>query len=198
MSNLFHEPEDATPLEPSEREGLIASWVTHRGDLNEVEQDNILKGANWAKRKRRQTYQTILTVDFVNELHKQMFGEVWVWAGKFRKTERNIGIAAYRIPQELPGVLNDVQFWIEHQTYSIDEISVRLHHRMVAVHPYPNGNGRHARMMADLLIEKLGGYAFSWGSGSLFDTGQLRDHYVSALRAADNHDIRPLVEFARS
>jgi Fic-DOC domain mobile mystery protein B len=198
VSDLFQEPEDATPLDPAEREGLLVSWVTYRSDLNEVEQDNILKGAAWARRKRKQTYQTFLTVDFVNELHRQMFGEVWVWAGKFRKTERNIGIAAYRIPQELPAVLNDVQFWIEHQTYSPDEISVRLHHRLVAVHPFPNGNGRHARMMADLLIEKLGGAVFSWGSGSLFDIGQLRDHYVSALRAADNHDIRLLVEFARS
>ncbi len=198
MSGLFQEPEEATPLEPEEREGLIPSWVTHRGDLNEVEQDNILKGAAWARRGRGLTHRTLLNVSFANALHKRMFGAVWNWAGQFRKTERNIGIAAYRIPQELVSLLGDTQFWIEQKTYQFDEIALRLHHRLVAVHPYPNGNGRHARMMADLLIEQLGGQNFSWGGGSLLDTGPLREHYVSALRAADAHDIQPLIAFARS
>lgn len=198
MSTLFEEPQDATPLEPSEREGLIPSWVTHRGDLNEVEQDNILKGATWARRKRGLAVAKILSVGFVTDLHKRMFGDVWTWAGQFRRTERNIGIAAYRIPQELAAVLGDMLYWIENSTFPADEIAIRLHHRLVSVHPFPNGNGRHARMMADLLIEKLGGRPFSWGGGSLFNVGELRGQYVSTLRAADGLDINPLLVFARS
>lgn len=198
MSNLFEEPQDATPLEPSEREGLIPSWVTHRSDLNEVEQDNILKGAAWARRKRGLSAKTILNIEFVTDLHKHMYGAVWTWAGQFRKTERNIGIAAYRIPQDLAAVLGDTLYWIENSTYPADEIAIRLHHRLVSVHPFPNGNGRHARLMADLMIEKLGGKPFSWGGGSLFNVGELRSQYVSALRAADGHNIKPLIAFART
>lgn len=126
-----------------------------------------------------------------------MLGDVWKWAGHFRVTERNIGIDAYRVPQELLSALNDVTYWIENRTFERDEIAVRLHHRLVAVHPFPNGNGRHARLMADLLIGLLGGETFSWGGGSIHTTGQLRARYVSALREADAHNIAPLLAFAR-
>jgi Fic-DOC domain mobile mystery protein B len=198
LTELFDGPDHATPLEPAEREGLIPSWVSHRSELNEVEQDNILKGAAWAKGKRGLDCETILSVAFAKELHKRMFGAVWEWAGHFRSAERNIGIAASLIRQELPGVFADAKYWIEHGTYKKDEIAIRLHHRLVAIHPFPNGNGRHTRMMADLLIEKLGGHPFSWGRESLMDVGPLRTRYIAALQAADGHDIRPLIDFARS
>lgn len=197
MTELFEEPDDATPLEPAEREGLIPSWVTQRSELNEVEQDNILKGYAWAKGIRGLEYKTILSIAFVTELHKRMFGDVWKWAGHFRITERNIGIDAYRVPQELLSALNDVGYWLEHNTYERDEVAVRLHHRLVATHPFPNGNGRHARLMADLLINQIGGETFSWGSGSIHTTGDLRARYVSALKLADAHNITPLLAFAR-
>ena len=198
MTDLFQEPEDATPLEPQEREGLLQSWITHRKDLNEAEQENILEGAAWARGRRRLPLDRMLSVDFMQTLHKRMFGDVWQWAGTFRTTERNIGIQAYRIATELAALLSDVRFWIEHETYPRDEIAIRFHHRLVAIHPFPNGNGRHARLAADLLVERLGGEPFSWGGGSLADVGELRARYVAALRAADDHDIGPLLEFARS
>jgi len=197
MTDLFQEPEDATPLEPQEREGLLQSWITHRKDLNEAEQENILEGAAWARGRRRLPLERMLSVDFMQTLHKRMFGDVWQWAGTFRTTERNIGIQAYRIATELAALLSDVRFWIEHETYPRDEIAIRFHHRLVAIHPFPNGNGRHARLAADLLVERLGGEPFSWGGGSLADVGELRARYVAALRAADDHDIGPLLEFAR-
>lgn len=131
-------------------------------------------------------------------LHTRMFGEVWQWAGTFRTTERNIGIQAYRIGTELANLLSDIRYWIAQKTFPPDEIAIRFHHRLVAIHPFPNGNGRHARLAADLVIERLGGKPFNWGSGSLADVGELRARYVSALRTADNHDIGPLLEFARS
>ena len=198
MTDLFQEPEDATPLEPQEREGLLQSWITHRNDLNEAEQENIVKGAAWVRGRRRIPVDRMLTEDFMRTLHRRMFGEVWQWAGHFRATERNIGVQAYRIPVELAALLADVRYWIEHETFAADEIAIRFHHRLVAIHPFPNGNGRHARLAADLLVGKMNKEPFSWGSGSLSDMGELRRRYVAALQAADNHDIGPLLEFARS
>jgi Fic-DOC domain mobile mystery protein B len=198
VSDPFREPDDATPLEPEEREGLLQSWITHRRDLNEAEQQNIAQGAAWARRRRDRMPADMLSVDFVLMLHKRMFGEVWRWAGSYRLTGRNIGIDAYRIPTDVAGVLGDVRYWAENETFPPDEIAVRLHHRLVAIHPFANGNGRHTRLLADLLTERLGGEPFSWGGASLARVGDLRAKYVDALRSADRHDIGPLLAFARS
>jgi Fic-DOC domain mobile mystery protein B len=198
MTDLFQEPDDATPLKLEERDGLLQTWITDRDDLNEAEQENIVKGAAWARRRRGSKAADLLNDEYVKTLHKQMFGDVWKWAGAYRLTERNIGIKASRIPTDMPGMLNDVRYWVEHSTYPPDEIAARLHHRLTEIHPFPNGNGRHARMMADLLIESLGGQPFSWGGGSLAGVGELRAKYVAALKAADGHDIGLLLAFARS
>ncbi len=198
MTGLFQEPEDATPLQPNEREGLLQTWITHRRDLNEAEQENIVEGAAWVRGRRRVSLERMLSEEFIRTLHKRMFGDVWEWAGTFRTAERNIGVGAYRIGVELAGLLSDIRYWIEHETFPPDEIAIRFHHRLVAIHPFPNGNGRHARLAADLLIERLGGERFSWGGCSLGDVGELRARYVATLRAADNHDIAPLMEFART
>jgi Fic-DOC domain mobile mystery protein B len=197
MTDLFQEPNDATPLNPEQRTGLLQSWITNRNDLNEAEQENIVNGAAWARRRRGKPAD-LLTDDYVKTLHKQMFGEVWKWAGTYRQSELNIGLAPNRVPVEMPAMLDDVRFWVENETFPPDEIAARLHHRLTQIHAFPNGNGRHARMMADLLIERLGGKAFSWGSGSLADVGKLRAKYVAALEAADGHDIEPLLAFVRS
>ena len=198
MTDLFQEPDDATPLTPAERDGLRQSWITHRRDLNEAEQENIVQGAAWARRQRGLTAAKLLDDGFAQRLHGRMFGDVWEWAGAYRKTERNIGVAPYRIAPDLAVLLDDARFWIEHNTYPPDETAVRVHHRLVWIHPFPNGNGRNARLMADLLIEKLGGEAFSWGGGSLADVSKLRTRYIAALQAADGYDIGPLLAFARS
>jgi Fic-DOC domain mobile mystery protein B len=198
MTDLLREPEDATPLEPQEREGLLQTWITHRRDLNEAEQENIVEGAAWARGRRGVSLERMLSEDFMRTLHKRMFGDVWEWAGTFRTTERNIGVPAYRIGMELASLLSDIRYWVENQTFPTDEIAIRFHHRLVAIHPFPNGNGRHTRLAADLLIERLGGDRFSWGGGTLADVGELRARYVQALRAADNHDIALLLEFART
>ena len=198
MTDLFQEPDDATPLQPAERDALLQSWITNRSDLNEAEQENIVKGAYWARRRRGLKPADLLNDEFAKTLHKQMFGDVWKWASTYRQTERNIGIEAHRIPNEMAALLNDVRYWVDHKTYPADELAVRLHHRLTAIHPFPNGNGRHARLMADLLIERLGGEPFSWGGGSLADVSALRAEYVAALKAADGHDIGPLLAFARS
>ena len=159
MNDLFNEPANATPLEPDEREGLLQAWITYRQELNEAEQTNVTAGTVWAWRARR---RDLLTEQFLRQLHKRLFGEVWAWAGEFRKTERNIGIEPTRIPVDLRMTFDDARHWIEHDTFPPDEIAVRLHHRLVAVHPFPNGNGRTTRLIGDLVAAQLGSEAFTW------------------------------------
>ncbi|KDA01298.1 mobile mystery protein B [Hyphomonas oceanitis] len=199
MTDLFQEPDDATPLDPDERAGLLQDWIATRAELNAAEQDNIDTAAAWVFRRRR---APILSVEFTNDLHRRMFNDVWAWAGTYRATERNVGVAPYMIGVQMAQLFDDANYWVDHETYPADEIAVRLHHRLVAIHPYPNGNGRLSRMMADLLIQRLGQPAFSWGSevlgGQIADMGELRRQYIAALRAADRHDITALMEFARS
>ncbi len=195
MSDIFEQPDPAaTPLTEAEKRDLKPAYIATRAELNAAEQENIARGQDWASRRRRD----LLTESFVKSLHRHMFNDVWRWAGRFRASERNIGIDHWEIPAALRMLLDDAKTWIEHEAYPPDEIAVRLHHRLTQIHPFPNGNGRHARLIADLLIVRLGGERFSWGRGSLREPGELRKRYIAALGAADNHDLQPLLEFARS
>jgi Fic-DOC domain mobile mystery protein B len=194
VSDLVEQPDDATPLTPEEQRELIPAHIAYRSELNEAEQESIARAQDWALRTRRD----LLSEKFVRDLHKQMLGDVWRWAGKFRTSERNLGIPFYEIPTALRQLLDDVKAWIEYKSYPPDEIAVRFHHRLVQIHPFPNGNGRHSRLMADLLLMRLGGGRFSWGSATLQAAGDVRGRYIAALKAADNHDIGTLLAFARS
>lgn len=195
MSDPLIEQDDAsTPLTPEEQEGLIPSYITLRAELNEAEQANILDAEEWAFSRSRD----VLTEKFLNDLHKQMFSRVWKWAGKHRHTSKNIGIDAYQIPMELRNLLDDTRYWIKHGTFDPDEIATRFHHRLVWIHLFPNGNGRHARLAADLLLTKMNHPRFSWGSDSLVDANETRLAYIAALRAADQQDYKSLLQFVRS
>ena len=191
---LLGQDDASTPLEYEERADLIPSYITLRHELNEAEQANILEAEDWAFKRKRE----MLDEEFLKRLHKRMFGRVWRWAGKFRKTERNIGVDAHRIQVDLRQLLDDCRYWIENSSYSADEIAARFHHRLVFIHPFPNGNGRHARLATDLLLTRLGHPGFSWGLVNLINPGETRQTYVAALRAADNYDFRPLLDFVRS
>ena len=189
------EPDNAAALlTPEEIRDLIPAHIAYRSELNEAEQENIARAQEWALGPRR---RDLLSEKFAKALHRRMLGDVWRWAGRFRTSQRNMGIDYWLIPTELRKLLDDTKAWIEFKTYPADEIAVRFHHRLVLIHPFPNGNGRHARFMADLLIMRLGGERFSWGRESLRDPGIARQQYIAALRAADNHDIAPLLAFAR-
>jgi Fic-DOC domain mobile mystery protein B len=173
---------------------LIPSYVTLRNERNEAEQANILEAREWAFRRRRD----VLDERFLNRLHERMYGNVWRWAGEYRTSGKNIGVDAYDIPTELRQLLDDCRYWIEHGTYDSGEIAARFHHRLVSIHPYPNGNGRHARLATDLLLRSMGREPFSWGGGNLVAQGDVRSRYIAALQAADEHDIEPLLRFVRS
>jgi Fic-DOC domain mobile mystery protein B len=191
---LFESDDEAnTPLTTEEREGIIPSYITLRHELNEAEQTNISDAQSWAESRRRD----VLDRDFLNELHRRMFGDVWRWAGQYRTTPRNIGIEAYQIVSEVQQAINDARYWVEHATYSPDEIAVRFSHRLVSIHPYPNGNGRFSRLVGDLLARKLGMPPFTWGRANLVNAGNTRAQYVTALRAADDKNIQPLLTFSR-
>jgi Fic-DOC domain mobile mystery protein B len=195
VSDLFEEPDDATPLTEDEKRQLIPAHIAYRHELNRAEQENIARGQDWALRRRR---RDLLAEKFIKDLHRHMLGDVWRWAGNFRTSERNIGINHWEIPVALRMLVDDAKAWIEHKTYPPDEIAVRFHHRLVQIHLFANGNGRHARLIADLLVMQLGAERFSWGREALHDAGVVRRRYITALRAADNHDIEPLLAFARS
>jgi Fic-DOC domain mobile mystery protein B len=192
----FGYPEGATPLDPDEARGLLLPHITTRAELDRWEQENIVEAEVWAFRR---VPRDILGDGFVRRLHKRMFGHVWRWAGEYRTTSKNIGVPAWQIATELRNLCADTVVWLEHGTYSSDEIAVRFHHRLTAIHPFPNGNGRHARLMTDiLLIHLLKQPRFTWGSGNLVDAGDCRQRYINALRAADRHDYSPLLEFVRT
>ena len=192
----FDYPEGATPLDPDEAEGLLLTHITNRGELDRWEQDNIAEAEVWAFRRKQ---KDLLSEEFACRLHRRMYGNVWRWAGDFRRTGKNIGVEWWSIGPELRNLLADVATWIEFGSYLPDEIAARFHHRLVSIHLFPNGNGRHARLMTDLLlVQILGRPRFTWGRENLLRAGDCRHRYIGALQAADRHDYAPLLEFIRS
>lgn len=184
-----------TPLDPDEIEGLRVPLITTRAELDEHEQLNIQRANAWLL-ERRPSMGDLLTDTFVKRLHREMFGEVWQWAGAFRRTEKNLGVDPLRIARDLRQLLDDVRFWVEHDTLPPDEIAIGAKHRMVSIHCFVNGNGRHARLFADVLAQALGRPPFSWGT-SIPDR-EVRQRYLEALRQADRGDLQPLLAFACS
>ncbi|MEN6307880.1 MAG: mobile mystery protein B [Anaerohalosphaeraceae bacterium] len=192
----FHYPPGATPLNADEIDGLIPTHITTRAELDRWEQDNINEALLWLQKQKR---KEVLNESFMKQLHKKMFCHVWKWAGRFRQNEKNIGVAWYQIPIELKQLCDDVEYWIENKAFEADEIATRFHHRLVSIHLFANGNGRHARLMADVLLEtRLHRQAFTWGSANLASTGQDRKRYIESLVAADRGDYTALLEFVRS
>ncbi|HPX62430.1 MAG TPA: mobile mystery protein B [Deltaproteobacteria bacterium] len=192
----FDYPEGATPLDADEARGLLLSHITNRTELDRWEQENIAMADAWAFRRKP---RDILSDGFCKGLHKRMFGTVWRWAGEFRTTSKNIGVPAWQITTELRNLCADCAAWIGHGTYPPDGIAVRFHHRLTAIHPFSNGNGRHARLMTDIILfHLLNRPRFSWGSGNLVDAGECRQQYINALRAADRHDYSQLLNFVRT
>lgn len=190
--------EGQTPLELEEQLDLIPNIIT-REDLNAFEQENILQARAWAMQKNTSAKLDIFNEDFIKLLHKKMYNKVWRWAGKYRKSNKNIGVDFYLMPIEVKKLLDDVKFWLEYNTYCISDLAVIFHHRLVKIHPFANGNGRHARLYADIIVFKYNGTKLSWGNNDyLYQANQVRNKYILALRAADNGDYNLLLEFARS
>jgi Fic-DOC domain mobile mystery protein B len=183
-----------TELSEQDREGLLPSYVATRGDLFDAEQRNIAE----AMLRRRPTVDELLDDKYLRDLHREMFGRVWAWAGRYRILKTNIGFEPSAIPAAVHDLVADTRTWVEFGTYRVDELAVRFHHRLVALHPFPNGNGRHGRIATDFLVAALEADPFSWGSNLEIDTDHLRSAYVDALRSADGGNISKLLGFART
>lgn len=187
-----------TPLDEDEKEGLKIKSISTRGELDEFEQQNIEDAMQWSLSRKFKPEQ-ILTERFIQELHKKMYGSVWNWAGEYRKTNKNIGVDKFEIPVHVRNLIDDTTYWLEQNVYKPDELAIRFKHRLVSIHCFPNGNGRHSRMIADIIIEKLYQLpVFTWGSKTYLDENHLREKYLTAIRKADKGDFQLLLEFVRS
>lgn len=194
----YHYIAGQTPLSEAERRDLIPSIVT-REDLDAFEQENILEARKWMMQRSSLSKKDVFSEKFLLNLHKRMYGHVWKWAGKFRKTNKNIGVDYYKVPTELHHLLDDAKYWLEHRTYSISDLAVIFHHRLVKIHLFPNGNGRHARMCADIIVTKYGSEKLTWGGNSdLTKPDEIRKRYIAALHEADRGNYEKILLFARS
>jgi Fic-DOC domain mobile mystery protein B len=187
-----------TPLDEDEKEGLLIPTVSTRAELDEFEQQNIEQAVLWTLNRSFKS-DTIFSEAFIKDVHKRMYGDVWSWAGQFRKTNKNIGEDKWQIPIYLRNLLDDARHWIANNTREPNELTIDFKHRLVKIHCFPNGNGRHSRLMADIIISKLYKLpVYSWGAANLVKHGDTRAAYLTAIKAADNGDLRPLMNFARS
>lgn len=185
-------------LDEEEKDSLLILTIATTGELDEFEQQNIEKAVQWILGRTFKP-ELFFTEDFVRMLHKRMYADVWAWAGEFRKTNKNIGVDKWKIPSDLKYLLDDAKYWHENNTYTQDEIAVRFKHRIVSIHCFPNGNGRHSRLLADIIIEKIYKQpVFSWGTANLSDEGDTRKSYLKAVKTADTGDYSLLLAFARS
>lgn len=195
----YHYTEGQTPLDEEEKRHLIPTILTHE-DLDRFEQENILEARRWVMRKSvLASKQDIFTEKFILDLHKRMYGRVWKWAGQYRKSNKNTGVDYPHIRTELRKLLDDAAYWLEHNTYGVSELAVIFHYRLVKIHLFPNGNGRHARLFADVIVAKYGGEKLTWGGGAdLAAPEGVRKRYIAALYEADDGSYDSLISFARS
>lgn len=186
---MFEYAPGATPLDPDEAEGLVPGHISTQGALNEWEQANIAEALAWIRVSRLDPFDLLS----VRKLHARMFGRTWTWAGQFRTTEKTIGVAPEEIPVRLRDLLDDGRFWMDRRIFSPHECALRLHHRLVSIHAFPNGNGRHARLWANWVLIKAGEPPIAWGGG-LDDAGSIRKRYIASLRDADGGDYSALLD----
>lgn len=196
---IFDEPNGATPLGPDEKAGLLLGHVETRDELNELESANILQGLDWLSALPKQTVDDLLSMRFVEELHHRLFGDVWSWAGSYRHRELNIGCDPTQIRPKLHNLLEDIKCWIEFEHFDSLELSARIQHQLVKIHPFPNGNGRHSRLFTDSIrVMLLGKPLLNWAEGNLDNQTEERNQYITALRQADGGDYTLLIHYLRS
>lgn len=187
-----------TPLDEEEKEDLKIKSITTQGELDEFEQLNIEKAVEWTIHSNLKP-EKILTEKFVKDLHKKMFSDVWKWAGEFRRSEKNIGIKWTQIGIELKNLLDDTKYWIKNNTFSPEEVAIKFKHRIVSIHCFPNGNGRHSRMMADIIMESIfEKEIFTWHQSNMVKADEIKKEYIDALKKADNGNVKPLIKFAKN
>jgi len=196
MGLAYHFEEGQTPISEEEKTGLKVKTFSLQRELDELELVNITKASLWLRKKKLSTTE-VFSEAFLKQLHKRMFADVWRWAGIFRQSEKNIGVKWIMIDREVKVLCDDALFWVEHETFPPAEIALRFKHRLVSIHCFPNGNGRHSRIMADVVMEKVYNLpAFSWRAAGMVSATEERQQYIQALRAADRGELGELLAFA--
>ena len=183
-------PEGATLIDPDEAADLIPRHVRTRAQLNRWEQENIVAAERWTIRTRF----SALDDWTIRELHRRMFDRTWGWAGAYRQSDKNIGVDWRTIAVEVRNLVDDGSWWLRERVYDIDEAALRLHHRLVYIHPFPDGNGRHARLWCDLLLRQHDRSPIAWQSERLGTVSEARRAYIGSLQAADAGDLQPLLD----
>ena len=196
----FKTPEGATPLDADEIQGLLIDTISTQAELNFAEQQSIIESSKWIFETN---HRNLLTDQFFQKLHKKMFQSVWNWAGKYRTTNKNIGVDYHNISIEIKKLCDDCQYWIEHESYDWTELAARFHHRLVWIHPFANGNGRFSRILTDILLRRHQQLSLTWGRNTypkddLTDESNLRTEYILSLHEADNRRFQKLIHFIRS
>jgi Fic-DOC domain mobile mystery protein B len=198
MGLELHYSDGQTPIDEDEKLGLMISTISTKAELDEFEQLNIEEALQWINGKKFKRAE-VFSQQYVCMIHRRMFGNVWSWAGKFRNTNKNIGVDKFEIPLSVRILCDDALFWVEHEVFPLDEIAIRFKHRLVSIHCFPNGNGRHSRLMADVIIDNLLGQPhYSWGSQGLITAGDARKAYIDAIQKADRGNLAPLIQFSRT
>ena len=196
MGLNFEYPPGVMPLDPDDTAGLIPSHITTQGQLNEWEFQNVAEGREWALSRKR---TNLLTTEFAQNLHRRMFRRTWKWAAEIRTKETSVGIDPGNIRVELKKLFDDATWQIKEKSMPLDEIAARFHHRLTQIHPFRNGNGRHARLHADIFVAARSLPPLTWGAAlDLEQPGLARTRYIAALRSADQGDYAPLLAFASS
>lgn len=200
INPTFEMPEGATPLDPDEIQGLLIDTISTQAELNFAEQQSIIESSKWIFETN---HKNILTDQFFKNLHKKMFQSVWNWAGKYRTTNKNIGVDPYKIPIEIKKLCDDCEYWIQNNTYDWNEIAARFHHKVVWIHPFSNGNGRFSRILTDILLKRHKQSALTWGRNTFSkddfsSESALRTEYILSLREADNKKFQKLIQFIKS
>ena len=189
--------EGQTPLDEDEKEGLLIETISTRRELDEFEQANIQQAVEWTL-KNKFGPDRILTEDFLCEVHKRMLGEVWEWAGNYRRSNKNIGVDKFQISIALRQLIEDALYWIKEKTFEPEELAIRFSHRIVKIHAFPNGNGRHSRLIADIIISHVFDLpVFSWGKSDLSKSSNIRKEYLNSIYEADNGNIQQLLNFSK-
>jgi len=196
MTTRFEFPEGATPI--SDCSGLIPTWVHNLNDLNRVEAENIMNAQRKYFRAPVNDPKNWFQVDELKNIHRAMFGEVWEWAGMYRQSVTSVGIKPILIPAKLAELCHEVLYWFQYPVeLTFVEMAARIHHRVVFIHPFENGNGRFSRLVADRFLLALRCAYPIWPDHLNKDSGTRKD-YISTLKNADKGNYEPLVDYMKS
>ncbi len=188
---IVFDKEGETPLD--DISGLKIHGITTRSELDSVEAENILEAFLKYIMSPEQIRSVVFDTQFLQQLHREMFGNVWSWAGEFRTTQTSIGIEAINIRQALYQLMDDLKFWEEAWDYQ--DTVTRLHYSLVKIHPFLNGNGRVSRLFTDLWLLSIGKEMLEWGDENLDNMNGSRKEYILALQEVDGGSYERLKRF---